>query len=152
MSTFASVLLALIVFFVVIPLGSCVACIVCAQVSVDNARARNAKATTTPGSSPGFTEPQPAESAEVPPVPEAWDGRPMSLLYAEKRCQESAANVLPAGATLPDLMDQSVLLGAKPSRGKTAARWASYYIAADGHKARYSCVIEVNHAPAITLD
>jgi len=42
MSTFASVLLALIVFFVVIPLGSCVACAVCAGVKkgMDDSKAR----------------------------------------------------------------------------------------------------------------
>lgn len=60
MSTFSAVLLALIVFFVVIPLGSCMACAVCAQVRRDEALAE-----------PKTHAPAPTPIASADPVPTA---------------------------------------------------------------------------------
>jgi hypothetical protein len=67
MSTFAAVLLALIVFFVVIPLGSCVACLLCAGVKKgvedSNAHARDAGYSVSTATATAAPEPT------APPAP-----------------------------------------------------------------------------------
>ena len=67
MSTFASVLLALIVFFVVIPLGSCVACAVCAGVKkgMDDSKARAGDGGASVSTATATAVPEPT----APPAP-----------------------------------------------------------------------------------
>jgi hypothetical protein len=67
MSTFAAVLFALIVFFVVIPLGSCVACAVCAGVKkgMDGAKAHAWDGGTSVSTATATTVPEPT----APPAP-----------------------------------------------------------------------------------
>jgi hypothetical protein len=141
-----SIVGAIVVGFLVIGFGSC---LVCAAVG-----AGAASKVTEPArvSTSGPPDPPPQVTATTPPTPEVWNGQKLSILRIENWCQEAVGRKLPQGATLPDLMDQDVLLGAKPSRGPKAARWRSYYLTSTGKKASFSCAFIAGQAPIVTLE